>query len=275
MGSQCCRSRAKIYFAAHSEHAKYRPIAESLSLRDRESMHIFLVFEQMRSAVMESVERDVNVDDNSTNESINFKAFTDRLGILPTKLALNAYAHGCQVPRRAFPKVKEDAEMSLEKFLRCVTHICARTDQGIRALAFSLYKDNDSDGILAENMIRLVHDSFTLVNGEQIKGMEKNVGRAEKWITQVAQWDDKANEKRSESKPFSWEEFNKFMGKKRFMLTQVYAMQKHMRKSLGGSRMWSSVMARAGSSHSGFLKEVKWAPNRSLTFGSESDVETT
>ena len=37
-----CRSSASIYFAAHAEHEKLRPVVDALSLRDGEAMHLFM-----------------------------------------------------------------------------------------------------------------------------------------------------------------------------------------------------------------------------------------
>lgn len=246
----CCRSTAKIYFAAHAEHEKMRPVVEALSMRDGEAMHLFMAWERMQGG--------------GDSAAVGFLAFVKSLGLPPNKFLLNAFAHGCNVPRQAFPKVKEGAAMTLEQFLRCTTHLLVRNDEGLRTLAFSLYKEEDGDGISVDNANQLVHDLY-----QQDRGAERKIRKAEDIIRETANWDDRANKKRSSSTPFSWEEFNTLVRKNRFIVGPMYVHQSTMRKSLGGLRVWSRMKARCGEQHSGFLRDVRWQPRRQVTFGSD------
>ena len=264
-----CRSSASIYFAAHAEHEKLRPVVDALSLRDGEAMHLFMAFEKMRLAHAEETGSGSS-EGGDGGDVVGFRAFVKCLGLQPTKFVLNAFAHGCAVPRRAFPKVKEGASMSLEQFLRCATHLLVRNDEGLRTLIFSLYREKDGGGISADNTIRLIHDLYDRVGDEKtVKGAQSSIRKAENIIRDTAEWDERSSEKRLASTPFSWEEFNTLVRSHRFVIRPVYNMQSAMRISLGGSGVWNKMKGRVGEEHSGMLKDIKWQPRRQMTFGSE------
>ena len=264
-----CRSKAKVYFATHTEHEKMRPVLAECYLRDREAMHLFCAWERMQHG---QVNGDGTGDSSITGddfETVGFRMFVKAMNVQPTRFVLNVFANGCQVPRKAFPKVKEGAMLSLENFLRCAAHLCARNEEGLRTLVFSLYKNHDNQGILVDNAIQCVHDMYEIVGGGQVKGAQERVEEAEIILRDRASWDEKAGERRSAATPFSWEEFDTLVRKKRFIIDPVFGMQSALRKSMGGLSMWQSVQGRVGTLHSGMLKDVKWAPNRSITFGSD------
>ena len=147
-------------------------------------------------------------------------------------------------------------------------HLC-RDDVGLRKLAFSLYKEENGDGISAENMIRLIYDLHELVGGGRIKGAQSKKKKAETIIRDRSEWDERTNESARPAYRFSWEEFDRIVRAKRSIIGNMYGMQLSIQKSLGGVSMWRSTARRVGKIYSGMLKETRWKPRRQLTFGEE------
>ncbi len=253
----CGRSRAKVYLADNRDVVdKHTPLFAELGIRN-DTVAAAVLAKWAKLLEVHTKQRRKGTAAPTPHppgtQTIDFHTFARGLGLQSSKFALNCFALGADCEVSAFPRVKEQARMGAEGFCRVVVNVGVRTPDGLKTLAYSLYKDRP-DGISANAMVKLVHETYDLLFmahetaiGESPMG-QGGLGSAEKDRV-VAKADAQIYEAAGRDGVFQWGEFDSLMRKRHQMLQQVFLLQDALRSNVKWVP-WGRLTKQIGDRHS-------------------------